>query len=193
MRGNLRRRARDSWTIQVYLGKDPVTGKKRYASRTVRGSKKDAESALANLIRAQETGLDLAAAKLTVAAYLDRWLDVSKQRVKPRTHFRYAQLVRLHVKPALGTAQLTKLRRLHIEELYGALRERGLSGTTVLQIHRILHAALAQAVRWQLLDRNPADAVTAPRKAAREAASLSAKEIPKLLEEVRGRRWSCRH
>ncbi|MDQ3964692.1 MAG: site-specific integrase [Actinomycetota bacterium] len=186
MRGNIRRRAKDSWTIQVYLGKDPATGKKRYASRTVRGSKRDAERALANLIRAQETGLDLAAAKLTVAAYLDRWLDVSKQRVKPRTHFRYAQLVRLHVKPALGTAQLTKLRPLHIEELYGALRERGLSGTTVLQIHRVLHAALAQAVRWQLLDRNPADAVTAPRKAAREAASLSAKEIPKLLEEVQG-------
>ena len=187
MRGNIRRRAKDSWTIQVYLGKDPATGKKRYASRTVRGSKKDAETALANLIRAQETGLDLAAAKLTVAAYLDRWLDVSKQRVKPRTHFRYAQLVRLHVKPALGAAQLTKLRPLHIEELYGALRERGLSGTTVLQIHRILHAALAQAVRWQLLERNPADAVTAPRKTAREAASLGAREIPKLLEEVRGK------
>lgn len=69
MRGNIRRRAKDSWTIQVYLGKDPATGKKRYASRTVRGSKKDAETALANLIRAQETGLDLEAAKLTVAAY----------------------------------------------------------------------------------------------------------------------------
>lgn len=52
------------------------------------------EDAAANLIRAQEIGLDLAAAKLTVAAYLDRWLDVSKQRVKPRTHFRHAQLVR---------------------------------------------------------------------------------------------------
>ncbi len=125
MRGNIRRRAKDSWTIQVYLGKDAATGKKRYASRTARGSKKDAETALANLIRAQETGLDLAAAKLTVAAYLDRWLDVSKQRVKPRTHFRYAQLVRLHVKPAFGTAQLTKLRPLHIEELYGALHKGG--------------------------------------------------------------------
>jgi integrase len=38
----------------------------------------------------------------------------------------------------------------------------------------------------QLLDQNPADAVTAPRKSGREAASLSAKQIPKLLEEVQG-------
>jgi len=186
MRGNIRRRTKDSWTIQVYAGKDPATGRKRYVSRTVRGSKKDAEAALASLIRAQETGLDLAAARLTVSAYLDRWLEVSKERVKPRTHFRYAELVRLHVTPALGATQLTKLRPLHIEELYGALRKRGLSGTTILQVHRVLHAALNQAVKWQLLDRNPADAVKAPRKTSKEAASLGAEEIPVLLDAVRG-------
>jgi integrase len=136
MRGNIRRRANGSWTIQVYAGKDPETGRKGYVSRTVRGSKKDAEAALANLIRAQETGLDLSAARLTVSAFLDRWLEVSKERVKPRTLFRYAELIRLHVKPSLGATQLTKLRPLHIEELYGLLRKRGLSGTTVLQVHR---------------------------------------------------------
>ena len=62
MRGNIRRRSNGSWTIQVYAGKDPETGRKRYVSRTVQGSKKDAEAALAKLIRAQETGLDLSAA-----------------------------------------------------------------------------------------------------------------------------------
>lgn len=186
MRGNIRRRTKDSWTIQVYSGKDPATGKKRYVSRTVRGSKKDAETALANLIRAQETGLDLSAARLTVAAYLDRWLEVSKERVKPRTHLRYAQLVRLHVTPTLGATPLTKLRPLHIEELYGSLLKGGLSGTTVLQIHRVLHAALNQAIKWQLLDRNPADAVPAPRKTSPEAPSLTAEQLPSLLEAIRG-------
>jgi integrase len=186
MRGNIRRRANGSWTIQVYAGKDPETGRKGYVSRTVRGSKKDAEAALANLIRAQETGLDLSAARLTVSAFLDRWLEVSKERVKPRTLFRYAELIRLHVKPSLGATQLTKLRPLHIEELYGLLRKRGLSGTTVLQVHRVLHAAFNQAVNWLLLDRNPADAVKAPRKTSQEAASLTAEQIPSLLQAVDG-------
>lgn len=186
MRGNIRRRANGSWTIQVYAGKDPETGRKRYVSRTVRGSKKDAEAALANLVRAQETGLDLSAARLTVSAFLDRWLEVSKERVKPRTHFRYAELMRLHVNPTLGATQLTKLRPLHIEELYGRLRKQGLSGTTVLQIHRVLHAAFNQAVRWQLLERNPADAVKAPRKSTQETSSLTAEEIPKLLAAIEG-------
>ncbi|MGI8706931.1 MAG: tyrosine-type recombinase/integrase [Actinomycetota bacterium] len=185
MRGNIRRRSKDTWTLQVYSGKDPATGKKRYVSRTFRGSKKDAEAALANLVRAQETGLDLSAARLTVSAFLDRWLEVSKERVKPRTHFRYAELVRLHVEPLLGGTPLTKLRPLHIEELYRALRKRGLSGTTVLQVHRVLHAAFNQAVKWQLLDRNPADAVKAPRKSTQETPSLTVEEIPKLLGAVK--------
>lgn len=184
MRGNIRRRANGTWTIQVYAGKDPESGRKRYVSRTVRGSKKDADAALANLIRAQETGLDLSAARLTVSAFLDRWLQVSEERVKPRTHSRYAELIRLHAKPTLGVTQLTKLRPLHIEELYGMLRKRGLSGTTVLQVHRVLHAAFNQAVKWQLLDRNPADAVKAPRKTSQEAASLTAEQIPSLLKAV---------
>lgn len=186
VRGNIRRRANGSWTIQVYAGKNPESGRKRYVSRTVRGLKKDAEAALANLVRAQETGLDLSAARLTVSAFLDRWLEVSKERVKPRTHFRYAELMRLHVNPTLGATQLTKLRPLHIEELYGRLRKQGLSGTTVLQIHRVLHAAFNQAVRWQLLERNPVDAVKAPRKSTQETSSLTAEEIPKLLAAIEG-------
>lgn len=186
MRGNIRRRTNGSWTIQIYAGRDPETGRKRYVSRTVRGSKKDAETALANLSRAQETGLDLTAARLTVAAFLERWLAVSKERVKSRTHFRYAELLKLHVKPLIGSTQLAKLRPLHIEELYGVLLKRGLSGTTVLQVHRVLHAAFNQAVKWQLLDRNPADAVSAPRKTSKEAAFLTADQIPLLLDAVRG-------
>ncbi|MFN2527035.1 MAG: tyrosine-type recombinase/integrase [Actinomycetota bacterium] len=186
MRGNIRRRSKDSWTIQVYAGKDPETGRKRYVSRSIGGSKKDAEAALAKLIRAQETGLDLSAARLTVSAFLDRWLEVWKDRVKPRTHFRYAELIRLHVKPGLGPTSLTKLRPLQLEELYGRLRKQGLGGTTILQIHRILHAAFNQGMKWQLLERNPTDAVKAPRKSSLEAAALTIEQIPTLLEAVRG-------
>ena len=185
MRGNIRRRSKDTWTLQVYSGKDPATGKKRYVSRTFRGSKKDAEAALANLVRAQETGLDLSAARLTVSAFLGRWLEVSKERVKPRTHLRYAEVMRLHVEPSLGGTRLTKLRPLQIEELYRALRKGGLSGTTVLHVHRVLHAAFNQAVKWQLLDRNPADAGHAPRKSTQETPSLTAEEIPILLDAVK--------
>ncbi|WP_041458806.1 hypothetical protein [Ammonifex degensii] len=49
MRGHVRRRGKDSWQLIVYLGKDE-NGKKLYRSQTVRGTRQDAERALAELL-----------------------------------------------------------------------------------------------------------------------------------------------
>ena len=46
MKGYMRQRG-GSWELRVYLGRDPLTGKKRYSSRTFRGGKREAQSALA--------------------------------------------------------------------------------------------------------------------------------------------------
>ena len=42
----------------------------------------------------------------------------------------------------------------------------------MLHIHRLLHKALRQAVRWQLRPTNPTDAVEAPRPVDKEMAAL---------------------
>jgi hypothetical protein len=39
MRGFIRRRG-EAWELRVYLGQDAITGKKRYATRSVRGSRR---------------------------------------------------------------------------------------------------------------------------------------------------------
>jgi class 3 adenylate cyclase len=49
MQGHIQRRG-DSWRVTAYLGRDDSTGKKRYAQRTVRGTKSDAQSTLARLV-----------------------------------------------------------------------------------------------------------------------------------------------
>ena len=45
MKGFIRRRG-DAWELRVYLGTDPVTNKQRYASRTVRTGKREAQRVL---------------------------------------------------------------------------------------------------------------------------------------------------
>ena len=58
-RGSIRQRSKvkkDSWTVQVYLGVDPNTGKKRYHSEAVRGTKAQAERRLTELQRQLDTG-----------------------------------------------------------------------------------------------------------------------------------------
>lgn len=186
MRGHIKQRSKGTWTLVVFLGRDPVSGKKRYKWRTVKGTKKQAESELNKLLREIETGTDLEPGRLTTAEFLERWLDASRSRVGPRTWERYAQLLRLHVVPVLGSIPLGKLRPLHLERVYSKMLAKGLAARTVLHAHRVLHAALRQAVRWQLAPRNIAEAVTPPRPVARDVEALDPAQAMRLIESVRG-------
>jgi integrase len=54
--GHFRQRSPDSWEIRYSLGTDPATGKRRIATATVRGSRKDAEKELRRLLRSLDIG-----------------------------------------------------------------------------------------------------------------------------------------
>ncbi len=90
---------------------------------------------------------------------------------------------------------LAKLHPLHIQSHYteaiqnGRLDGKGgLSARTVLHHHRILHEALKQAVKWQLLARNPADAVEPPRPAYKEVSAIDEETVARLLDALAGHR-----
>ncbi len=68
------------------------------------------------------------------------------------------------------------------------VRPAGLSAQTVLHHHRVLRTALHQAVKWQLLAVNPADAVTPPRPERKEVVALSQEETVALLAALEGSR-----
>ena len=142
----------------------------------------------------RDTGEYVEPSKLTVADYLGPWLaDYAKPNTSGKTYERYDQIVRTNLNPALGHHPLTKLQPLHIQEFYSTAmtsgRRRGdggLSAQTVLHFHRVLHAALGQAVRWQILIRNPAAAVEPPRPQRKEQRVLSEEDTAKLLHLARG-------
>lgn len=101
----------------------------------------------------------------------------------------YEQIVRSHLVPALGSIPLTKLRPQHIQAYYSQARQSGrvdgkgggLSAQTVLHHHRVLREASHHAVRWQLLARNPADAVEAPRPPRHGMRVLAPEGVQRLL------------
>ena len=109
-------------------------------------------------------GVYVEPSKDTVAQFLGRWLEHIKPNVSPRTHERYTEIATKNLAPLLGTVILTKLTPMHISAAYTAALtsgrrdgKGGLSPQTVHHLHRVLHQALRQAVRWGLLVRNPAD------------------------------------
>lgn len=184
MPGRIHRRSRSSWTIVVDLGRDPESGKRRQLSRAIHGTKKEAEAELVRLLHERDTGVERPTGHMTVGMYLDRWVDdYVRPSLAPKTLVSYRDVIRAHLVPALGSLELTALRPTHIQSLYTRLLASGrrdgsggLSARSVQRYHQILHAALRQAVRWQLLVRNPADAVEPPRPARRELRMLTAEQ-----------------
>lgn len=139
-------------------------------------------------LKGQDDGLPIIVERQTVAQFMQRWLKASKASLRPRTWERYEQYVRLHVEPTLGKHQLANVTPLHLQRLYSRKIEEGLSSTTVHHLHAMLHRALKQAVRWNVVPRNVADFVDAPRVEHHEITTLSAHQASKLLETAQGNR-----
>ena len=64
----------------------------------------------------------------------------------------------------------------------------GLSPRTVRQMHAIVKSALAQAVKWELLVRNPAAAVRGPKVGRAAMQTYDLAQTAELIELARGRR-----
>jgi integrase len=188
MPGSIRRRSASSWTVIVSY-QDAGTGKRRQLWRAVKGTKKQAEQELVRLLSERDSGLERPTGRQTVAQYLERWLaDYVATSVAPSTAMHYRRLVRRVLVPALGGVELTALRPQQIQALYSRLLREGrhdgaggLSAKSVLRIHQVLHAALHHAVRWQVLVRNPADAVQPPRAGRRELTVPAAADVARLV------------
>ncbi|MFL5626880.1 MAG: tyrosine recombinase XerC [Ktedonobacteraceae bacterium] len=134
----------------------------------------------------QEQGTLTVGPQHTVAQYLDYWLSVYKQRIRPRSHERYEQIIRLHLVPTLGKIKLDKLSPQHVQQLYSKKLEEGLSTNTVLVIHGMLHKALKSAMRLGILAQNVCDRVDVPREVPYEIHPLTVEQAQRFLEAIHG-------
>ncbi len=191
MRGHIRQRNKKSgtWSIVLELGKD-TADKRKQQWITVRGSKRDAEKRLAEVLYQSDVGIYVAPGKTTVADYLERWLvDYAKPNLSPRGFERYADIIKRHLIPAMGTIQLSRLKPEHLQRHYSDVLASGLSAASAAYHHRVLHIALATAVKWGLVARNVADAVTPPRDRRPEMQTWDEYELNIFLEAAKGRQY----
>ena len=127
--------------------------------------------------------------RLTVAAFLNRWVTRSLPgQVSDRTLDSYADTVRLHLAPSLGRKALRKLAVSDVDEFIAWKRETGYSENSVRIFRAVLRRALRQAEREGLVARNVAALSAAPRVRSDEGRALSVAQAQGLLAEVRGTR-----
>ena len=125
----------------------------------------------------------------TLQEYLENWLEnVHKPTIRLSTYLNYRKLLKNYLVPGIGKVKIHRLTPQQVQGFYSQKMSEGLAPKTVNNIHGVLHKALDNAVKWNILPRNVCDAVTPPRIPRKEKNVLTKQQAHTLLEEVRTHR-----
>ncbi|WP_132435990.1 MULTISPECIES: site-specific integrase [unclassified Rathayibacter] len=185
------------WSATVDLPK--VDGKRR--RKTVR-SKDEAVAREALRVMSEQVAADRLARKLaaareavaakdlpwTVSTWSAHWLElIASRRIKPMTYTAYESAIRLHVNPVIGSVPLTAVGPAHLRQVETTMLARGLSSSSALHTHRVLAVCFGDAVREEMLERNPAERMRPPLKAPASLSALSTSDAVRVFHELSSR------
>lgn len=151
-----------TWELRVELARDPLTRKRRWRSKIVTGSERQASRELARLV-VEVGGLDLTdATGGTVAELFERWIKHIESRGRTRsTIYGYRTKWRL-CSGSLGTLPVAATSPQRIDAVYTELQNRGVQAASIRHLHAMLRAMFEQARRWRMVSSNPVSDATAP-------------------------------
>ncbi|MGI8656895.1 MAG: tyrosine-type recombinase/integrase [Pyrinomonadaceae bacterium] len=176
------------YMVRIFTGRD-TKGKRAFYNKMFTGTKSEARKFAREKETARDKGLPLEPQTMSVNDYLDRWLKHSQKHVRPNTHTWYCDLMQRYVRPSLGNCRLAQVKPLDIEDLYAKLLGQGLSGRTVRHVHARLCTAFKQAMKWEVLLKNPASLATAPGIEKKEMHFLAPDEAARFVKASR----ECSH
>lgn len=158
------------WAYRFDVGADSLTGKRRRFARSGFATKREAAGALRKAIQAHERGRSVRSSRRSVADFMDEWHRAVRPSIRPSTWVNYRNYLDAYVTPIIGDSAIQDLTPVRLNLLYGHLlaegRVRGPGGLapkTVQNVHRMLHRALRDAVKWDVVPRNAAEDASPPR------------------------------
>lgn len=183
-----------SWKVIVIAGYGRRAPRIARSIRVAKDTKNPPRKvvALRQQLEQQAMGGLVPSQSLRVKELLERWLtEHCEGRFAAKTVYGYERVVRSHLIPAFGDLRAADLRPVHLSNYYrakkaGTEERKGLSDAGVHQHYRVLHAALAWAVRMELVVRNVADIAKPPRGTPQEAKTIGAAQMLGLLAAVQG-------
>lgn len=180
MRGHIEKRAKDSWSVVVYLGN------KKYKWYTVHGTKANADEFLVQKLKELQDGTFVNNDKMTLEEYMNYWYEIfCMQELSPTTYESYRRNLDKYILKELGKIKLKDLSPLHLQTFYNNCLKIGLSKKTITYLHRIIHSALNKAIMWQLLSKNVANNVKPPKPDKYKPSILNEKQIAKLIAVIK--------
>lgn len=156
-----------------------------------KGNKRKAEAELLRLRQDFEvpTPKEENSVSILFADYLLEWLEVAKIRIAPATYASYRAMIIQTIAPYFHSKGIS-LYELDARDIQCFYTEKlkAVSANTVIHYHAVIHAALKYAVKTDLVPQNVADKVDRPKKGSFRPVFLSAEDMEKLFQAVRGTR-----
>jgi integrase len=191
MRGHIRQRGKNSWELKFDAGRD-AAGKRAIKYHSFKGTKREAQAKLVDLLAGVAKGSYVEHSKATVVGFvrdrISQWEAAG--HISARTAERYRYLVENQIAPHIGAKLLQKLRPLDIEEWHTILRTKGradgkagITDRTIGHAHRVLSKALSDALTNELVAKNVARAKPAPKVPDEEMVIVQ--DVPGLVAKLR--------
>ena len=182
-----------AWSYRIDLGFDH-SGKRRQRQVGNFATKRVAQAALNEALAGLQQGSCIAPSKQTVRDFLEVWIDTIKPEIALTAWTNYGEVVERYVLPYLGAIRLADLSAMDIKRWHGALLDHGrrdgkpLAVNSVKLSHRVLHRALADGVRWNVMPTNPASSVRVPKGEHKEMSVWTSAEAQRFLDSLVGDR-----
>ena len=150
-------------------------------------------------------GTFLIPSTITVGEFLMNWLpkQCTKHKWAPKTYQSNLSTIQNLILPYIGSFEMQKLKPYHLENLYSTLsktpcgqyiegkkqkltpkqKQRLLSGTTIHEVHRLLHTAFLYAVEWGILLKSPVP-LEGPKKTTQERGIWTVEEMRAALASM---------
>ena len=191
---------RGRWAVRIDLDRGANGPRRRKSYGTFR-TRAEAKAKEREVLNSRARGLDLSAQSTTVQQIIERYVEDCETRgVGLKTIERYKELLRLQIKPYLGSLTLEKLRKAHIVDFVSTLAKRGntrtkcgLAPKTIKNTISLLSSSLEWAVEMEIIENNPASRIRSPKIPKCTAKAIDALEARNLLKaaEAEGSLW-CR-
>lgn len=185
------RKVNKGYRAEVYLGIDPLTGKKIRKTKTFK-LMKNAKDWEVKILRDYKTGELSINTNMTVSEYLDYWYDTYVMvNTKYGTQKAYRGLLK-RIKEHLGHIALSKLKTPHVDTFYRDLSlekkkngSKRYTNTTIFKFHKVFNQAIEKAIGWDLLIKNPVKYATPPKEDTEEMSIWTMDQVKYFLNGIK--------
>ena len=193
--GNIQKRKRKNgyaWEITIETPSDPITKKRNRTTKTVKGTKKEAEQVLRKLISEAEKGYHVTNNKITILEWVQTWIEVYiTPNVSPTTLSRYQGMIKRYINPLLGSMQVQQLTTLAVQSWVNGLKVSPASGkemsaATIKHTYHVLKGAMDKAVLAGIIPRSPCQGIMLPKGEKKAAVVYDEQQIQQLIQAAKG-------